>query len=382
MISNNCSDNLRRSERIGKVTMEKTKYQMIADEIKDKIIDQIFKLNEPIPPELQLQKDYQVSRHTVRQAIGLLVNEGYLRKEKGSGTYVDDAYKKTSESRKNQKTIGVITTYLSDYIFPSTIRGIEKALSEQGYSLLLASTNNDHQQEKNCLEKMLQFGVDGLIVEPTKSNEYNPNLALYVRLREQGIPMVMINAVYEELAVASICVDDVKVGFKGTEYLIQQGHQRLLFITKIDDLQGKYRMKGFIQACEAYGIQFSPEDIITYTTDSRGKLGEKVLLQLKESASTGIICYNDQVASQLLDEVIAKGYQVPQQLSIIGNDDSSLSQMGAVKLTTLTHPKERMGKDAAEWIIHTIKTGNQGENIVYEPSLVIRDSVSAAKNAE
>jgi len=61
--------------------MDKTKYQMIADEIKDKIIDQIFKLNEPIPPELQLQKDYQVSRHTVRQAIGLLVNEGYLRKE-------------------------------------------------------------------------------------------------------------------------------------------------------------------------------------------------------------------------------------------------------------------------------------------------------------
>lgn len=153
MISNNCSDNLRRSERIGKVTMDKTKYQMIADEIKDKIIDQIFKLNEPIPPELQLQKDYQVSRHTVRQAIGLLVNEGYLRKEKGSGTYVDDAYKKTSESRKNQKTIGVITTYLSDYIFPSIIRGIEKALSEQDYSLLLASTNNDHQQEKTAWKK-------------------------------------------------------------------------------------------------------------------------------------------------------------------------------------------------------------------------------------
>jgi len=56
--------------------------------------------------------------------------------------------------------------------------------------------------------------------------------------------------------------------------------------------------------------------------------------------------------------------------------------MGAVKLTTLTHPKERMGKDAAEWIIHTIQTGNQGENIVYEPSLVIRDSVSAAKKGE
>ena len=359
--------------------MEKTKYQMIADEIKDKIIGQIYRTNEPSPPELQLQKDYQVSRHTVRQAIALLVNEGYLRKEKGSGTYVDDAYKKMTSFGKKQKTIGVITTYLSDYIFPSIIRGIEKKLSEHDYSLLLASTNNDHQQEKNCLEKMIQFGVDGLIVEPTKSNQYNPNLALYVQLREQGVPMVMINAVYEELDVASICVNDVKVGIKACEYMIQQQHRKLLFVTKIDDLQGKYRMKGFIQACEAHGLSFASEDIVTYTTSTRKQVTEQVIQRLNEVKTTGVICYNDQIANQLLDEVTAKGIQVPQQLSIIGNDDSSLSKIGGVKLTTLTHPKEKMGQDAAEWIIQAIQTGNRGKDILYEPSLVIRDSVTVPK---
>lgn len=69
---------------------------------------------------------------------------------------------------------------------------------------------------------MIAYGVDGLIVEPTKSNQYNPNLALYVALREQGIPMVMINAAYEELNASYICLDDVKVGFMAAEYLIKK----------------------------------------------------------------------------------------------------------------------------------------------------------------
>ncbi|GCF92658.1 GntR family transcriptional regulator [Enterococcus florum] len=357
--------------------MNKTKYQRIADEIKAKIISGEIGLHEAISPELQLQKDYDVSRHTVRQAIATLVNEGYLRKEKGSGTYVDDAYKKRSANKNQQKTIGVITTYLSDYIFPSIIRGIEKGLSQQGYSLLLASTNNDYQQEKACLEKMIQFGVDGLIVEPTKSNQYNPNLALYVQLREQGIPMVMINAVYEELDAASLCVDDVKVGFLATEHLIRQQHENLLLVTKIDDLQGKYRMKGFIQACEQYDIQFAPEDIITYTTETRKQVPKMVKERLKAETITGLVCYNDQIASLLLDRLVEEGYQIPEALSIIGNDDSALSKVGAVKLTTLTHPKEQMGRDAAEWIVTTIETGKRQADILYEPQIVERDSVSS-----
>ena len=145
--------------------------------------------------------------------------------------------------------------HISDYIFPSIIRGIENELRESGYSLLLASTNNDHELEKECLKKMIAYGVDGLIVEPTKSNQYNPNLALYVALREQGIPMVMINAAYEELNASYICLDDVKVGFMAAEYLIKRTSASVVH-HKIDDLQGKYRMKGFISACEQYNVRF------------------------------------------------------------------------------------------------------------------------------
>ncbi len=82
------------------------KYQDIAEEIKQKILREEYEVNTTIPSEFKLQEIYDVSRHTIRQAIAVLVNEGYLRKEKGSGTYVDDSYKKeknTIEQNKNDR---------------------------------------------------------------------------------------------------------------------------------------------------------------------------------------------------------------------------------------------------------------------------------------
>ena len=155
------------------------KYEQLADILREKIRLGTYQEGDAIPSEATLQEEFHYSRHTVRQAIAVLVNEGYLRKERGSGTYVS---KPETVNHKNRKTIGIIMTYLSDYIFPSIMRGLEQTLREQGYSLLLGSTNNDHEQERACLQQMMDQGVDGLIVEPTKSSQYNPNLAYYVAL--------------------------------------------------------------------------------------------------------------------------------------------------------------------------------------------------------
>lgn len=171
------------------------------------------------------------------------------------------------------KTIGVITTYISDYIFPSIIRGIESRLNEENYSLLLASTNNDVDQEKKALEMMLSFGVDGLIVEPTKSNLYNPNISYYLSFKEQDVPLIMINAYYEQLEVPFLCLDDVKSSYLATKELITSGHQQIGLISKTDDLQGKYRMKGYIQALGEAKLNFLPEHVLFFDTESKQHLG-------------------------------------------------------------------------------------------------------------
>src|SRR5699024_11481121 len=85
---------------------------------------------------------------------------------------------------KKVKTIAIVTTYISDYIFPSIIRGAETYLSENGYNVSIFSTNNNHETEKRVLEKIISQGFDGVIVEPTQSAMSNPNINYYLRSEE------------------------------------------------------------------------------------------------------------------------------------------------------------------------------------------------------
>lgn len=354
----------------------KPKYEQLADNLRESILRGEYQVDELIPSENTLQETYKLSRHTVRQAIGVLVNEGFLRKARGSGTYVS----RPDNLPKKNKTIGVIMTYLSNYIFPAIIRGLEQELASQGYSLLLGTTNNDHDQERECLMRMLDQGVDGLIIEPTKSNQYNPNLAYYVAIKERGIPFLMINAYYEELDVQTICVNDTQSGYLATKELVAKGHKDLLLLTKIDDLQGKYRMKGFIKAVEESGLTLQPQDIMTYTTENKAQVMAAAITRLTaaDSTTTGVVTYNDEIAYELIDQLVQAGLQVPEAVSIVGNDDSALAVGGRVPLTTLTHPKEEMGRLAAQYIMGSINGGDT-PSYYFQPELIIRDSVSVPK---
>ncbi|WP_080876088.1 GntR family transcriptional regulator [Oceanobacillus timonensis] len=360
----------------------KYQYQFIMDDIKSKILSGEYKVLDKIPTESALQAKYNVSRHTVRKAILELSNGGFLRSEKGSGTYVSNEYKSIPSGDSKNKTIGVITTYISDYIFPSIIRGIEGRLNEDNYSLLLASTNNDVEQEKKALEMMLSYGVDGLIVEPTKSNLYNPNIAYYLSFKEHGIPFIMINAYYEELEVPFLCLDDVQSGYIATNELITKGHQQIGLISKMDDLQGKFRMKGYIKALGEAKLKFLPDHLFSFTTETKPDLYSNLEEFLIENRDlfTAIVCYNDEVGLVVANLCKQLGISVPEELSIIGQDNSYIAKNANIKLTTLTHPQEQMGHDAADKIIKYL----QGRKDLlhehyYQPVLVEGETVKDLK---
>src|SRR5699024_172426 len=153
---------------------------------------------------------------TVRLAISELVNEGYLQKKQGAGTFVSNRF--VNGQTNATKTIGLITTYVSEYIFPSIIRGVESELSQEQYSLMLSSTHNNVQREKMRLETIVKHNVDCLIIEPTKNSYLNPNLNYYVQIVQNKIPLLMMHAKYEELDVPVIAMDGVQAGKIATDY--------------------------------------------------------------------------------------------------------------------------------------------------------------------
>lgn len=369
-----------------------TKYEMVKRAVQSKITDGTYTPYQKISSESELMKEFNVSRHTVRQAIGDLVSMGWLYREQGSGTFCADRSKLNNlQNFSDQKKIAIVTTYLSDYIFPSIIRGAESILSAEGYQVSIFSTNNNHEMEREVLEKILSQQFDGVIVEPTKSAYSNPNITYYLNLEHLSIPYIMINAFYDELEPISIVMDDERGGFLQTEHLIKLGHKEIIGCFKTDDIQGVKRMKGFLKAHRINNIPLNPSHIITYNTNEKGiKPVEELekLLSSNKHSITGIVCYNDELAMQYLELLRTKNIKVPEDISIVGHDDSMLAQISEVKLTSIVHPKSELGESAANVIMDLIKSSKnnkdafQGNSIVYSPELVIRSSTRSLMEAE
>jgi len=364
----------------------KTKYSIVREHILSKILDGTFIPNQKISSESELMKEFDVSRHTVRLAIGDLVSQGYLYREQGAGTFcADRTLKESPINGLNQKNIAIMTTYISDYIFPSIIRGAESYLSRNGYQVSLFSTNNDHEKERHFLEKILTQNFDGVIIEPTQSSISNPNINYYLNLERLNIPYLMINSYYDELEPLSITMDDEKGGYLQADHLIQLGHKKIAGFFKTDDIQGTKRMKGYLKAHRNNGNTINPNYIVTYNTGEKETKPRDALIRLlelpDEERPTAIVCYNDELSLNLMDVIRERNLVVPDNISIVGFDDSFLAQISEVKLTTIAHPLSNMGQKAAEMILQLVKEKNKQvndgktiESIVYEPKLVVRNS--------
>lgn len=329
-----------------------------------------------VPSENEIAEQFGLSRQTVRQTFGELEKDGWLERIQGKGTFARNPQRRESEQ---VKTIGIITTYISDYIFPHIVRGAEAELRSRGYRLLLSSTDNNKEKEMESLQLMTSQPLSGLIIEPTKSAEGNPNLGYFLSLQEKGIPFLMINEKYSEIECPCLKVDDELGGYKAARYLLQNGHSVIAGFFKRDDLQGVNRLKGFLRAHREFGISVSPERVVTYTTEQKKELPYEHAMQLLSGKHgerpTAFVCYNDELAVALTEAVSQCGLQVPEDVSLIGFDDSSLAVASGAKLTTLTHPKMVMGEMAARQLMGMIEKGEEYEETRFEPELVERDSV-------
>ncbi|MFS0723952.1 GntR family transcriptional regulator [Paenibacillus sp. 1P07SE] len=357
------------------------KYKRLKLEILSWIADELFKPHEKLPSENEIAKRFDMSRQTVRQTLGELEREGWLYRRQGKGTFIAGAPEQVRPDVSEGMKIGMITTYISDYIFPTIVRGVESALRARGARLLLASTDNEKNKERDSLESMLREPLSGLIIEPTRSAEGNPNFPYFLALESQNIPYVMINERYADVDAPCLRVDDEAGGCLATEHLIGLGHERIVGLFKIDDYQGVHRMRGFRRAHREHGLPLAPEHLIRYTTEEKEGLPAEALAALLAAEPgqrpTAIVCYNDQLAVRLLDVIRGQGLTVPMDLSIVGFDDSTLATATEVKLTSIAHPKTKMGEDAVQLLMGLIEERGArlpGEDRVYAPQLIIRQS--------
>ena len=151
-------------------------------------------------------------------------------------------------------------------------------------------------------------------------------------------------------------------------------------------MQGIERHKGYVKALQEAGRPYDPEDVVWYHTEDR-KMKPAIMLRLMEKEGRvpdGIVCYNDQIAAMLMEELERLGYKVPEDVSVTGFDDSLFAQRGD-GITTVAHPQEKLGEMAAELLLEKINGVPKEKSRIPEliqPQLIIRGSCRDRKVPE
>ena len=340
--------------------MAQPKYQLLQQWLRDQINSGEYTANQQIPTELELAEQFGYSRQTIRQAISGLEQEGLLKRTPGRGTFVcQQNAGRVNRSESRTRRVGVLTTYLDDYIFPGIINGIERVLSRHDYLFTLGLTHNKTLNEATALQKLLAAGVDGLIIEGTKTALPTPNEGILQSFRDAGIPMVFINGCYDGANDSYVLTDDVQSGELLTQHLIDRGHTQIGGIFKSDDIQGVKRYEGVVKGMQKNDGHIKDDCILWYTT--------------------AVVCYNDEIAAKLIDVLRRAGKRVPDDLSVVGFDNSPFAGSQLYNLTTVTYPAADIGETAANVLMRCLEDPEHREHIKIKPNIVERGSVRCLK---
>lgn len=332
------------------------KYIYLAKSLREQIIQNtgygIYKL----PSENGLCRQYGVSRQTVRQALHLLEEEGLIEKRQGSGSFATGRSVGTN-------VIAVVVAEEEEYIYPSLIFDIKSALRPRGYSIQVYSHHGQIALERKILEQLLYSPIRGLLMDGCKTALPNPNLDLYERLKEQSVSILFLHGSYPSYS-GSICIrsDDYYGGYLLGRHFLQKNHKKIAAIFKLDDAQGLERYRGLSTALRDFSIEFPDEKILWYTQTELAALERKsdttflasfLHKQLKNCSA--VICHNDEIAYWLIKELQYADLQVPADISVASFDNSYLSEICPVRLTTLSHKSHEMGTTAVQCLLQMIQ---------------------------
>lgn len=358
---------------------QRPKYVEILEWIRKQIVDKELKPGERMYSENELMELFSVSRQTVRHAISKLEFEGIVERRRGSGTYIRE--RKTEIRHAKSMQIAVITTYIDEYIFPKIIQEIEQTVSKEGYTLQIASTHNSVEKERELLQKLIkEDAVDGIIIESTKSALPNPNILLYKKIIEREIPLVFLNSYYPQLKVPHVSLNDKMAGKLATQFLISKGHRKIGAIFKGDDGQGHLRYAGYIEALMEANLPIREQHIIWVSTeDVRRMQGESSRYIDRMDGNTAYVCYNDNVANELVQICLENSIRVPEELSIIGIDDSEVARRSKIPLTSVQNPVRSLGELSATVMLKMIQGIPVEKDYELMASIIERDSTCTCK---
>ncbi|MFW5976830.1 MAG: LacI family DNA-binding transcriptional regulator [Bacillota bacterium] len=275
-------------------------------------------------------------------------------------------------SKKKTHTIAYITPSISNLFFSQVAELIEQLAFDRGYGVYLCNTGGKEERIKLYINNLIGSRVDGIITTLTWGiRNYN----FIETMKEEKIPIVGLAGARITDIIDTVVIDDIKSGELATDHLIRNGYTNIGFIGVKRSNTTLKRLKGYRKKLNKFGIELNEEYVElgeSFTREEGFILVEKLLNRCEEIDS--VIVYNDVMAAGVIDKLKYLGKKVPENIAIIGFDDS-IAKYTHPKLTTMALPKKRMAELAINMLWDRMENKNfKIKNKMVLPELIKRET--------
>jgi len=273
---------------------------------------------------------------------------------------------------RRSHAIGMLIPDITKPFFPGMVRGAEDRLHQAGYTLILADTDNDPEQDRRHHDVMLERRVDGFLLATSRRRD-----PVVEELIASDMPFVLVNRTVDRGKVAAVIPADHAGTALAVEHLHDLGHRVIGHIAGPSITStGARRAAGFVAAVRALGLDPGPGAEASAFTVEAGLAAALEVLGAR-SRPTAIVAANDLVALGVLDAALAHGLSCPADFSLVGFNDMAFVDRLQPSLTTVRIDEYELGRRAASVLISLVEDPSGArETVMLTPELVVRGSTS------
>jgi LacI family transcriptional regulator len=272
------------------------------------------------------------------------------------------------------RTIAYVMLDAANPFFTDVAAGMEPTAEAADLSVFTCNSGNSAEREAAYLSRLEQMRVHGVLITPV-----DPDSPRLQELPRRGTPLVIVDRTGSGDSHCCVAVDDVLGGTLAAEHLLELGHESIAFVGGPAALgQVRDRLSGARQALAAHGLP--PERLVTLPTAAltvpEGRAAGQRLAGLPAATRpTAAFCANDLLALGLLQQCVALGVRVPEDLAIVGYDDIDFAAAAAVPLTSIRQPRSELGATAAALLLEEATADDhEHQRVLFTPALIVRGS--------
>ncbi len=280
-------------------------------------------------------------------------------------------------------SIGFIMKELNYPFYSSIAYGVKEYANKKGYSVIITSSENEHESEVKFSHLFSSKDIKGTIIAPIV--EGSSEIEHLFKLKMINYPFVLLEDV-KGIKANVVAIDNSKAIKKAVKYLIEGGHTKIVhFAGPLQSSHTQERIEGFRHAFSESTLVFNNDmivDIGANYDESLSKSKAYFKNKKREDYPTAVVCFNDQQALGVMMALRELNIKVPKDISIVGNDDIFYSKIYPVPLTTIRAPLHEIGMKAAEILIRNIESPKllPVERIVLKPDFIVRESTRLLNN--